>query len=244
MNVENDKGSAVEITGATENNLKSINFEVPFGQLLCLTGVSGSGKSTLVRNCLVPIASYRHQILSRSTRRFPLVYGPKVKTAKVPFMVDIRQGPITTSSRSIVGTTLGLLPRLREIIPEQAIVKSASDKILDLPTSSVIAAWCKAHFPESNVHVFSCLGRRVLGAVWPRIESALTTQSDLTVNIVETNNEPNLSDICQPKKFKRNQKVNRPPLLHISGDRFIGKMTVNGVKVEITQNHAVLIRRA
>lgn len=47
-----------------------------------------------------------------------------------------------------------------------------------------------------------------------------------------------------PKKFKRTQKVNRPPLLHISGDRFIGKMTVNGVKVEITQNHAVLTRRA
>ena len=42
----------INIKGASGNNLKDVNCEIPLGTLTCITGVSGSGKSTLTINTL------------------------------------------------------------------------------------------------------------------------------------------------------------------------------------------------
>ncbi len=42
----------VVITGASENNLKNINVNIPLNKFVVITGVSGSGKSTLIHDIL------------------------------------------------------------------------------------------------------------------------------------------------------------------------------------------------
>lgn len=45
-------GQFIAIKGASENNLKNIDVEIPLNMFVCITGVSGSGKSTLVSDIL------------------------------------------------------------------------------------------------------------------------------------------------------------------------------------------------
>ncbi len=45
-------GHVISIRGASENNLKDVNIDIPLGIFVCITGVSGSGKSTLISDIL------------------------------------------------------------------------------------------------------------------------------------------------------------------------------------------------
>ncbi|MEM8734360.1 MAG: excinuclease ABC subunit UvrA, partial [Planctomycetota bacterium] len=48
-------GLALKVTGATHNNLKNVDAQIPLGKFVCVTGVSGSGKSSLINDIVVPV---------------------------------------------------------------------------------------------------------------------------------------------------------------------------------------------
>jgi excinuclease ABC subunit A len=45
----------LKILGASANNLKNVDAEIPLGAFVCVTGVSGSGKSSLINDILVEV---------------------------------------------------------------------------------------------------------------------------------------------------------------------------------------------
>ena len=45
-------GQAITVRGATENNLKNIDVDIPLGKIVGIAGVSGSGKSSLALGVL------------------------------------------------------------------------------------------------------------------------------------------------------------------------------------------------
>ncbi|HLR87855.1 MAG TPA: excinuclease ABC subunit UvrA, partial [Wenzhouxiangella sp.] len=52
-----DKKRLLTISGATGNNLKEVDLELPAGLFVCVTGVSGSGKSTLINETLYKLTA-------------------------------------------------------------------------------------------------------------------------------------------------------------------------------------------
>ncbi|MEU9090226.1 excinuclease ABC subunit UvrA [Streptomyces sp. NPDC048428] len=88
---------ALEIRGATANNLRKVDVDVPLGVLVVVTGVAGSGKSSLVHGSI------------------PAGEG----------VVSIDQSPIRGSRRSNPATYTGLLEPIRKAFAKENGVKPA-----------------------------------------------------------------------------------------------------------------------
>jgi excinuclease ABC subunit A len=99
------------IRGATGNNLKAVDVEIPLGLLTCVTGVSGSGKSTLINDTLYRRAA---QVLNRASE----AGAPCAGVDGLEFfdkIVDIDQSPIGRTPRSNPATYTGLFTPIREL---------------------------------------------------------------------------------------------------------------------------------
>lgn len=104
-------GKKLALYGASGNNLKDVDFEIPLGTLTCVTGVSGSGKSTLVLDTL-------YKILAREFFRAKVSPSPYKKIEGVEHIdkvIDINQRPIGRTPRSTPATYVGLLPMIRDL---------------------------------------------------------------------------------------------------------------------------------
>src|SRR5690606_17887899 len=52
-----NKEMTLRLLGASGNNLRDVDLEIPSGLFVAITGVSGSGKSTLINDTLYKIAA-------------------------------------------------------------------------------------------------------------------------------------------------------------------------------------------
>ncbi|SDA11152.1 Excinuclease ABC subunit A [Nitrosospira sp. Nsp18] len=101
----------LRIEGASGNNLKNVNLNLPVGLFVCITGVSGSGKSTLINETLYH-ATARH--LYGSTAE-PAPYQNLDGLAFFDKVISMDQSPIGRTPRSNPATYTGLFTPVREL---------------------------------------------------------------------------------------------------------------------------------
>ena len=107
----NGQNKKIILKGASGNNLKNIDIEIPLGRFIAITGVSGSGKSTLINETLFPILSKE---LNRS-RSYPLDYDSIDGLGYVDKVVEIDQKPIGRTPRSNPATYTGVFTHIRDL---------------------------------------------------------------------------------------------------------------------------------
>lgn len=106
----------IKIIGASQNNLKNIDVNVPKHLITVFTGRSGSGKSSLVFNT---IAAESEQLLNESYSsyiQFHLNQQPKPKVKEIknlPVAMTISQKRFNGNSRSTVGTVSDIYASVR-----------------------------------------------------------------------------------------------------------------------------------
>ena len=102
----------LRILGASGNNLRNLDVEIPLGLLTCITGVSGSGKSTLINETLFPIAA---TALNKATTLHPAPHREISGLEHLDKCVDIDQSPIGRTPRSNPATYTGIFTPIREL---------------------------------------------------------------------------------------------------------------------------------
>ena len=113
-----DKSKLLKLKGATGNNLKGVNLEIPVGLFTCITGVSGSGKSTLINDTLFPLAQ---NALNRAEKTDFAPYKSIEGLEYFDKVIDINQSPIGRTPRSNPATYTGVFTPIRELfagVPE------------------------------------------------------------------------------------------------------------------------------
>ncbi|MCG3144551.1 MAG: UvrABC system protein A [Gammaproteobacteria bacterium] len=117
------KGDAIRVVGARQNNLRNLTLDVPLNELVVVTGVSGSGKSSLVfdtvyaegqRRYVETFSPYARQFLDRMDR-------PQVdRIDGIPPAIAIDQTNPVRTSRSTVGTMTELNDHLKLLFARAA----------------------------------------------------------------------------------------------------------------------------
>lgn len=107
-------GRFIEIKGAAQNNLQSLDVRFPLGKFIAVTGVSGSGKSTLVNSILKKAVA---QKLNRNVDK-PGKYHSISGIEHIERLIDIDQSPIGRTPRSNPATYTGVFDDIRDLFAQ------------------------------------------------------------------------------------------------------------------------------
>ena len=160
-------GKAIELKGATGNNLKDVSVKFPLGKLILITGVSGSGKSTLINETLYPLLSN----YCYGSKGEPMPYKSIKGLEHIDKVIEIDQSPIGRTPRSNPATYCGFFTDIRTLfasVPEAKIrgynagrfsfnVKSGRCDVCEGGGMRVIEM---NFLPDVLVHCEKCNGKR------------------------------------------------------------------------------------
>ncbi len=160
-------GHQLLLKGATGNNLKGVDLQLPLGTFICITGVSGSGKSTLIDDTLFPILSkaFHH------AQRHPLPYAGITGLKHLDKVIEVDQTPIGRTPRSNPATYTGLFDHIRQLFAALPSAKIRGYKIgrFSFNTPGGRCETCKGagvrtiamnFLPDVDVPCETCRGKR------------------------------------------------------------------------------------
>ncbi|MBU0531702.1 MAG: excinuclease ABC subunit UvrA [Candidatus Uhrbacteria bacterium] len=158
---------SIKIKGASENNLKNVNVEIPLRRMVCVTGVSGSGKSTLTNDIMYRELSRRLYGSKKKPGKFKEMFG----TEYVDKAIRIDQSPIGRTPRSNPATYTGLWSPVRELFAatEEARFRGYKPGRFSFNTPGGRCENCEGHgqiaiemhfLPTVYVQCEVCKGRR------------------------------------------------------------------------------------
>lgn len=107
-------GHSLKLYGATGNNLKNVDLEIPLGKLIVITGVSGSGKSTLISETLYPILSSHFYRAEKTPMPYKKIEGLEF----LDKVIEVDQSPIGRTPRSNPATYTNLFSDIRNLFSE------------------------------------------------------------------------------------------------------------------------------
>ncbi len=105
---------AIQIKGASLNNLQTVDVDFPLGVFICVTGVSGSGKSTLVIDTLYRSLAEHVYHVESGDLKVKKVTGLDL----IDKVIDIDQSPIGKTPRSNPATYTGLFGLIRDLFAQ------------------------------------------------------------------------------------------------------------------------------
>jgi excinuclease ABC subunit A len=112
-----DSKKQLVIKGASGNNLKNVQLNLPVGALVCITGVSGSGKSTLINDTLYKTVAHHIYASTDEPAPFESIEG----LDHFDKVINVDQSPIGRTPRSNPATYTGLFTPIRDLfssVPE------------------------------------------------------------------------------------------------------------------------------
>ena len=166
----------IRLLGVKQNNLKSINLDIPLGEMTVITGVSGSGKSSLAFDTLYAEGSRRYmESLSTYARQFlEKLPRPDMEAIyNVPPAIALEQKNSINNNRTTLATMTEIYDYLRLLYsstghqhckacghPEVSInsAESISERILALPENSRL--YLLAPLPDLNEEEKTTPGRK------------------------------------------------------------------------------------
>ena len=120
-----EKRESIIVVNAKENNLKSINVDIPLNKFTCVTGPSGCGKSSLIFDTIYA-ESQRNFLESLSGNMFgqKLMDKPKVEEIRnLRPALNVSQNYYNVNPRSTIGTVTDISYYLRTIFSLYAAEK-------------------------------------------------------------------------------------------------------------------------